>query len=70
MFQLRNARRIYSCCQPSGLLTPHTTPLFFSMSDSEETRARSSRSDGVLDPSVGAAIQSAVSESMGSLISA
>ncbi|CAH3159224.1 unnamed protein product, partial [Pocillopora meandrina] len=37
------------------------------MSDSEEARARSSRSDGVLDPSVAAAIQSAVSESMGSL---
>ena len=48
---------------PSGLLTPHATPLFFSMSDSEEA----SRSDGVLDPSVAAAIQSAVSESMGSL---
>ena len=41
--------------------------MFFSMSDSEEARARSSRNDGVLDPSVGAAIQSAVSESMGSL---
>ena len=52
---------------PSGLLTPHATPLFFSMSDSEEARACSSRSDGVLDPSVAAAIQSAVSESMGSL---
>ena len=50
---------------PSDLLTPHTTPLFFSMSDS--ARPRSSRNDGVLDPSVGAAIQSAVSESMGSL---
>ena len=37
------------------------------MSDSEEARARSSRSDGVLDPSIGAAIQSAVSVSMGSL---
>ena len=37
------------------------------MSDSEEARARSSRNDGVLDPSVGAAIQSAVSESMDSL---
>ena len=37
------------------------------MSDSEEISARSSRNDGVLDPSVGAAIQSAVSESMGSL---
>ena len=37
------------------------------MSDSEEVGARSSRNDGVLDPSVGAAIQSAVSESMGSL---
>ena len=37
------------------------------MSDSEEARARSSRGDGVLDPSVGAAIQSAVSESMCSL---
>jgi len=37
------------------------------MSDSEESRARSRRNDGVLDPSVGAAIQSAVSESMGSL---
>ena len=37
------------------------------MSDSEEISARSSRNDGVLDPSVGAAIQSAVSELMGSL---
>ena len=37
------------------------------MSDSEEARARSSRNDEVLDPSVGAVIQSAVSESMGSL---
>jgi len=37
------------------------------MSDSEEARACSSRNDGVLDPSVGAAIQSAISESMGSL---
>ena len=52
---------------PSGLLTLHATPLFFNMSDSEEARARSSRNDGVLDPSVGAAIQSAVSESMDSL---
>jgi len=52
---------------PSGLLRQHATPLFFSMSDSEEARARSSRNDGVFDPSVGAAIQSAVSESMGSL---
>ena len=52
---------------PSGLLTPHATPLFFSMNDSDEVCARSSRKDGVLDPSVGAAIQSAVSESMGSL---
>ena len=52
---------------PSGLLTPHATPLFFSMSDSEEIGARSSRNDGGLDPSVCAAIHSAVSESMGSL---
>ena len=37
------------------------------MSDSEEIGARSSRNDGGIDPSVGAAIQSAVSESMGSL---
>ena len=37
------------------------------MNDSEEICARSSRNDGVLDPSVGAATQSAVSESMGSL---
>ena len=37
------------------------------MSNSEEARARSSWNDGVLDPSVGAAIQSAVSESMDSL---
>ena len=37
------------------------------MSDSEEIGARSSQNDGGLDPSVGAAIQSAVSESMGSL---
>ena len=66
------ACRIYSCMLsvrdlPSGLLTLHATPLFFSMSDSEEARARSSRNDGVLDPSVGAAIQSSVSESMDSL---
>ena len=64
-------RSYISCCQsvalPSGLLTPHATPLFFSMSDSEEIGARSSRNDGGLDPSVGAAIQSAVSKSMGSL---
>ena len=63
-------RSYISCCQlvalPSGLLTPHATPLFFSMSD-EEIGARSSRNDGGLDPSVGAAIQSVVSESMGSL---
>ena len=52
---------------PSGLLTLHATPLFFSMSDSEEARARTIRNDPDLDPSVGAAIQSAVSESMGSL---
>ena len=52
---------------PSGLLTPNAIPLFFSMSDSEEARARSSRNDEVLDPSVGAVIPSAVSESMGSL---
>ena len=37
------------------------------MSDFEEIGARSGRNDGGLDPSVGAAIQSAVSESMGSL---
>ena len=37
------------------------------MSDSEEARARSSRNNEVLDPSVGAVIQIAVSESMGSL---
>ena len=64
-------RSYISCRQlvalPSGLLTPHAAPLFFSMSDSEEIGARSSRNDGGLDPSVGAAIQSAVSESMGSL---
>ena len=41
--------------------------MFFSMSDSEEARARSSRNDGVWDPSVSAVIRSAVSESMGSL---
>ena len=52
---------------PSGLLTPHATPLFFNMSNSEETSERSSGNDGVLDPSVGAAIQSPVSASMGSL---
>ena len=52
---------------PSGLLTLHATPLFFSMSDSEEARARTIRNDAVLDPSVSAAIQSAVFESMGSL---
>ena len=34
---------------PSGLLTPHATPLFFSMSDSEEARTHSRRNDGVLD---------------------
>jgi len=37
------------------------------MSDSEEARARTIRNDAVLDPSVSAAIQSAVFESMGSL---
>jgi len=37
------------------------------MSDSEEARARSSWNDEVLDPSVGAAIQCVVSESMDSL---
>ena len=37
------------------------------MSDSEEARARSSRNDEVLDPSVGAVKQSAVSGSMGSI---
>ena len=63
---------MYSCMLsvrdlPSGLLTLYATPLFFSMSDSEEARVRSSRNDGVLDPSVGAALQSAVSESMDSL---
>ena len=52
---------------PSGLLTPHATPLLFSMNYSEEARARSSRNDEVLDPPVGAVIESAVSESMGSL---
>ena len=46
---------------------PHATPLFFSKSDSEEIDARSSRNDGGLDPSVGAAIQSAISKLMGSL---
>ena len=61
-------RSYISCCQlvalPSGLLTPEATPLLFSMTDSEEIGAHSSRNDGVLDPSVEAAIQSAVSESM------
>ena len=65
-------RSYISCCQlvalPSGLLTPHATPLFFSISDSEEMGARSSRNDGGLDPSVCTAIHSAVSESMGSLV--
>ena len=60
-----------SCCQlvalPSGLLTPHATPLFFGTSDSKEIGAHSSLINGGLDPSVGAATQSAVSESMGSL---
>ena len=64
-------RSYISCCQlvalPSDLLPPHATPLFFSTSDSEEIGARSSQNDGGLDPSVSAAIQSAVSESMGSL---
>ena len=46
---------------------PHATPLFFSMSNSEEAWACSSQNDGVLDPSVSAATQSAISESMGSL---
>ena len=53
---------------PSGLLTPHATPLFFSMNDCVEICAHSSQNDGVLDPSVSAAIQSAVCESMGSLV--
>ena len=52
---------------PLGLLTLRTTPLFLDMSDSEETRACPIQNIGVLDPSVGAAIQSAVSESIGSL---
>ena len=60
-------RSYISCCEllalPSGLLTPHATPLFFSMSVSEEIGARCSRNDTVLDPSVSAA----VSKSMGSL---
>ena len=64
-------RSYISCCEllalPSGLLTPHATPLFFSMSVSEEICARCSRNDTVLDPSVRAAILSAVSKSMGSL---
>ena len=38
------------------------------MSDSEEIGARSSRNDGGLDPSVCAAIHSAVFELMGSLL--
>ena len=37
------------------------------MNYSEEARARSSRNDEVLDPPVGVVIESAVSESMGSL---
>ena len=37
------------------------------MNYSEEARARSSRNDEVLDPPVGAVIESAVSESVGSL---
>ena len=37
---------------------PHATPLFFSMSDSEQIGAHSSRNNGVLDPSVGVAVQS------------
>ena len=64
-------RSYINCCQlvalPLDLLPPHATPLFFSTSDSEEIGARSSQNDGGLDPSVSAAIQSAVSESMGSL---
>ena len=55
------------CVIPSGLRTPHATPLLFNMSDSEETRARGASNVGVLDPSVGAAIQSIVSESISSL---
>ena len=52
---------------PSGLRTPHATPLLFNMSDSEETRACGGSNVGVLNPSVGAAIQSTVSESISSL---
>lgn len=47
----------------------HATPLFFGMSDFEEARPHSSRNNinAVLDPAVSAAIQSAISELMGSL---
>ena len=50
--------KLLSVALPSGLRTPHVTPLFFNMTDSEEIS--SSRIDGALDHSVGAAIQSAV----------
>ena len=55
------------CVLPSGLRTPHATPLLFNTSNSEETGARGGPNVGVLDPSVGAAIQSTVSESISSL---
>ena len=55
------------CVLHSGLRTPHVTPLLFNMSDSEETSARGGSNVGVLDPSIGAAIQSTVSESISCL---
>ena len=55
------------CVLHSGLRTPHATPLLFNMSDSEETRASGGSNVGVLDPSIGAGIQSTVSESISCL---
>jgi len=60
-------RLLSVCVLHSGLRTPRATPLLFSMSDSEETRARGGSNVGVLDPSTGAAIQSTVSESISCL---
>ena len=58
-------RLLSVCVLHSGLRTPYATPLLFNMSDSEETRARGGSNVGVLDPSIGAAIQSTVSECIG-----
>ena len=60
-------RLLSDCVLYSGLQMPHATPLLFNMSVSEETRAHGGSNIGVLDPSIGAAIQSTVSESISCL---